>query len=347
MRNVQPLCAAKTANNRTAKMASEVEPKAREIECMKENGIEMKESGEELTHQGGEKIAEGCQSESTKSNDTDTKTILFNESCSPSFLVQCKVDMENHEQDFEELSKRRNYRKFSAEERWQIGVVASEMGTTRAIRQLEKQYPGIKLAESTVRSFKNMYLREKRNSKTNLMPKELKTVRGKYQTYSEQDRAIIGKYAFANGNASAIRHFKDVYPRLSESTVRGFKNIYTKEVERRRDGGNLENHIQQGPDTTSSSIDGVDYKCNQEIRSPKPQCSPLTDQLLVQDSTTDQTMEINSLPRRKRGRPGKIPSEIEALVVTYLGAIAHKDEKLLTHEAVIAITKGFLMVEDR
>ena len=47
--------------------------------------------------------------------------------------------------------------------------------------------------------------------------------RGKYQHYSAETCAKIGKYASANGNSKAINHFKEELPTLKESTVRTFK----------------------------------------------------------------------------------------------------------------------------
>ena len=42
-------------------------------------------------------------------------------------------------------------------------------------------------------------------------------------TFTGEDRAKIGKYAAENGNASAVKHFKQAHPGLGESTVRYFK----------------------------------------------------------------------------------------------------------------------------
>ena len=47
-----------------------------------------------------------------------------------------------------------------------------------------------------------------------------------YSTFSDEDRAVIGKYAAENGNASALKKFKVSKPGLIESTVRSFKQKY-------------------------------------------------------------------------------------------------------------------------
>ena len=344
----------KIANNRIDVMANYVESSPREIECLEKSVVVNKENAEDTMQQNGEMgTEEEGMNGSTNLQESNNSNLRFGELRSPSFLVRSRNNMEHDvEQDHSDSSKRRNYRRFSAEERWHIGVIASEMGTTRAIRQLEKQYPDLKLAESTVRSFKNRYVNEQRNRKETLISKVEKTIRGRYQRYSEKDRAVIGKYANANGSASAIRYFKDLYPRLSESTVRGFKNMYTKELEKRAEEGNRESYSQNGAticcDITKTD-DSALPMCSEEVEPliTQTQTLPLNEQHSAKSTGTGKPSEITSLPRLKRGRPGKIPSRIEALIVTYLRAIAEKDIKLLTHHAVIAITKGVLMVEDR
>ena len=349
----KPLCA-KIANNRIDVMANHAESSPREIECLEKSVVVTKENAEETMQQSGEKSTEEeGMSESKNLEESRNSNLRFEELRSPSFLVRSRNNMEHDvEQDQGDSFKRRNYRRFSAEERWHIGIMASEMGTTRAIRQLEKQYPDLKLAESTVRSFKNKYVNEQRNRKETLISKVEKTIRGRYQRYTEKDRAVIGKYASVNGSASAIRYFKDLYPRLSESTVRGFKNIYSKELEKHTEEGNGENFSQTGAticcDSTKTD-DSAAATCAQEVEPliTQTQTLPLNGQHSAKSTSTGKPSEITTLPRLKRGRPGKIPSRIEAIIVTYLRAIAEKDIKLLTHQAVIAITKGVLMVEDR
>ena len=50
-----------------------------------------------------------------------------------------------------------------------------------------------------------------------------------YQNYSEEDRFKIGKYASENGATAANKKFKNSYPDMKESTVRGFKSNYDEE----------------------------------------------------------------------------------------------------------------------
>ena len=54
--------------------------------------------------------------------------------------------------------------------------------------------------------------------------------RGKYQLYSAETRAKIGKYATENGNSKAMNHFKEELPTLKESTVRTFKQACEKSL---------------------------------------------------------------------------------------------------------------------
>lgn len=50
--------------------------------------------------------------------------------------------------------------------------------------------------------------------------------RGKYISYSPKHRADIGKYAVENGPAATVRKFKNDFPTLNESTVRGMRKKY-------------------------------------------------------------------------------------------------------------------------
>ena len=56
--------------------------------------------------------------------------------------------------------------------------------------------------------------------------------RGEYIKITAKDRAVIGEYAAKNGIAAAIRHFKrnGQFPSLKETSVRGWKNAYCKEL---------------------------------------------------------------------------------------------------------------------
>ena len=55
---------------------------------------------------------------------------------------------------------------------------------------------------------------------------------GEYQTFSDTEKAIVGKYASEHGVTSAIRKFKD--KNLKESTVRYWRHYYNREVARLR-----------------------------------------------------------------------------------------------------------------
>ena len=49
---------------------------------------------------------------------------------------------------------------------------------------------------------------------------ERRKTRGKYATYSDKQRAAIGKYASENGPEKARKRFIAEFPNLNESTVR-------------------------------------------------------------------------------------------------------------------------------
>ena len=53
-----------------------------------------------------------------------------------------------------------------------------------------------------------------------------------YQKYSAEDHFKIGKYTCENGATTAVRKFKNVYPDMKESTVRGFKSNYEEELKK-------------------------------------------------------------------------------------------------------------------
>jgi len=54
--------------------------------------------------------------------------------------------------------------------------------------------------------------------------------RGLHLIVSLEQKARIGKYAADHGTTNAIRHFTMDFPNLHESTVRGWKAVYSKEV---------------------------------------------------------------------------------------------------------------------
>ena len=60
-------------------------------------------------------------------------------------------------------------------------------------------------------------------------PKKRKT-RGKYTTYSDQQRVAIGKYASENGPEKARKRFMAEFPNLNESTVRYFRRLYQQQI---------------------------------------------------------------------------------------------------------------------
>ena len=62
---------------------------------------------------------------------------------------------------------------------------------------------------------------------------DLKTKRS-YTSYTDENRAAIGKYTVENSNAAALRHFRPHFMELRESTVRSFKTKYLAAVKENR-----------------------------------------------------------------------------------------------------------------
>ena len=59
--------------------------------------------------------------------------------------------------------------------------------------------------------------------------KKIATPRGRYNSYSPEEKAQIGKYALENGNTRATRHFSKVLDRkVTESTARRLKVEYVR-----------------------------------------------------------------------------------------------------------------------
>ena len=52
------------------------------------------------------------------------------------------------------------------------------------------------------------------------------------QKYSVEDCFRIGKCTSENGATAAVRKFKNLYPDMKESTVRGFKSNYEEELKK-------------------------------------------------------------------------------------------------------------------
>ena len=240
--------------------------------------------------------------------------------------------------------RRGNYHKFTQREKSNIGQLAVAVGSTRAMRQLQTQNPGLKLAESTVRSFKTFYLKEMAKNKKTVEKRERKQ-RGKYRTYTAQERAAIGKAAFENGNMNALRVLKEDYPGLSESTVRGFKNMFKEELEKctareLHDNGGLD----KVSEVNRSYMDKLNLVTTVKFNEDS---ETLTDKIIPITSIAN---EINNLPRKKRKKkapPARDDPQIKETIFKYLQAIAEKDSNMLNTKAVIAIAKGVIMTENR
>ena len=62
-------------------------------------------------------------------------------------------------------------------------------------------------------------------------------VRGKYIRYTDQQCFQIGKYASENGSTASVRKYPTDFPKINESTVRGFKKHYEEELHRAKKMG--------------------------------------------------------------------------------------------------------------
>ena len=56
------------------------------------------------------------------------------------------------------------------------------------------------------------------------------TKKSGYIKWTGEDRFTIGKFAAENGTAAAVRYFKSKFPKIKESSVRGFKEKYEKQL---------------------------------------------------------------------------------------------------------------------
>ena len=213
--------------------------------------------------------------------------------------------------------KRGHYTRYSHQDKEEIGKIAAESGNVISLRKFQTIYPT--LSESTVRHFKGIYLRELKKKKASKPVSKAKR-RGQYIVYSGEERASIGKCAYEMGNSTALKQFKTELPRLSESTVRGFKCAYAKELVKAAE----ENLCAEETSCATRMITGDD----------------------AVSEMVEKAGDISSLPRGKRGRPGKIPNSMIVTILSYLKAIAAKETRV-TPKAAIAIAKGVIMTENR
>ena len=105
--------------------------------------------------------------------------------------------------------------------------------------------------------------------------------RGKYNSYTDEQRAELGKYAFDNGPTNAARHFTDTWGiPINESTARRLKAEYFD-------------------------------KLNEEIKEQKKK---------GQASETEPII-IKKLPTKDRGRPLLLGEELDAAVQEYVESL--------------------------
>jgi len=104
---------------------------------------------------------------------------------------------------------------------------------------------------------------------------------GKYNSYTNEQRAEIGKYAFENGATTAARHYSNAWSvKINESTARRLRGEY------------------------------VD-KLNEEIGDRKKKGK----------STEIEPVVIEKLPTKNRGRPLKLVEQLDAAVQEYVESL--------------------------
>ena len=131
--------------------------------------------------------------------------------------------------------------------------------------------------------------------------------RGKYGSYSPQQRLQIGKYAAENSPSAAVRKFSPSLSRkLNESTVRGFKKDYLKEI------GNRKRKLVYEDSTESDETD----------------------------------LEILELPTKKRGRKLMMGEELDTLIQKYINAVRNSGGVINT-AIVKAAARGLVIAKDR
>ena len=155
--------------------------------------------------------------------------------------------------------------------------------------------------------------------------------RGQYNSYSKEQRALIGKYAAENGATRAARHYTAVWGiKINESTARRLKGEYLKKLKEELS----EQHKQQ-PESRETT------------ESEEPRAEPIA---------------ITELETKPRGRPVLLGEQLDSLVKQFItnlrtaggvvnttvvigaaeGIISYRDvSKLSSHGGHIDLTKSW------
>ena len=119
----------------------------------------------------------------------------------------------------------------------------------------------------------------------------------KYTHFAPEQRAKIAKYAAECGNTAAIRHFRQEFPTLGESTVRLFKKQphWLKRMGREHEISRLPKK-KRGRPLTLGELDG---KVQQYIRSLRRAGTPVNARIVMAAAegiikATDRTMLIEN-----------------------------------------------------
>ena len=104
------------------------------------------------------------------------------------------------------------------------------------LRYLKRKRPGDEITLPRVEDCNSASISKKELEAANkevkkiLLSKGESKARGKYNVYTSEERAAIGKYAAENGAARASRHFSKVFGNVNESTARRLKVEYLQKV---------------------------------------------------------------------------------------------------------------------
>ena len=107
---------------------------------------------------------------------------------------------------------------------------------------------------------------------------------GKYNSYSKEQRAVIGKYAAENGPTNAAKHYTAVWGmKINESTARRLKKEYLEK---------LKEEISENRKKQADASDTEEHK--------------------------DEPIVISELETKRRGRPVCLGEQLDSLVQEFL-----------------------------
>ena len=130
--------------------------------------------------------------------------------------------------------------------------------------------------------------------------------RNAYTAFSDEDRAKIniGKHAAENGNSSALKKFRRVYPDLGESTVRSFKRKYyevLKEQVRQSGQSAIVESIPSKKRGRPLTLGDLDNEVQQYVRALRTAGTPVGSPVMIAAARGIVMAKKSSLASRKCG----------------------------------------------